>query len=120
LTWIKNRTGKAGTRVLEEASALFNRKHDALKDRETTMRKSILLSVTIAASAAMLLAATDTTLAQKKAKKLTYEQAWAECRKDVQANLPGDTTQSAARYTRGAGCMKQHGYRLKKSSMKSL
>jgi hypothetical protein len=83
------------------------------------MRKSILLGVTIAASAAILLAATDTTLAQK-AKKLTYEQAWAECRKDVQANLPGDTTQSAARYTRGAACMKTHGYRLKKSSMKSL
>jgi hypothetical protein len=75
----------------------------------------------VAASAVMLFAATDMALAQqKKAKKLTYEQAWAECRKDVQAALPGDTTQSAARYSRGAGCMKQHGYRLKKSSMKSL
>jgi hypothetical protein len=84
------------------------------------MMKFKLLGVTTAVSAAMLLAATGPTLAQQKAKKLTYEQAWAECRKDVQANLPGDATQSAARYTRGAGCMKQHGYRLKKSSMKSL
>jgi hypothetical protein len=84
------------------------------------MLKFNLLGVVMALSIGLLFAATDTASAQKKAKKLTYEQAWAECRKDVQANLPGDTTQSAARYTRGAGCMKQHGYRLKKSSMKSL
>jgi hypothetical protein len=81
------------------------------------MRKAIASSVAIIVSVGALLAATDMASAQKKAKKLTYEQAWAECRKDVQSALPGDATASAARYTRGAGCMKQHGYRLKKSSL---
>jgi penicillin V acylase-like amidase (Ntn superfamily) len=85
---------------------------------ETNMHKSGLLGVAIALSVGMLFAATDMASAQKKAKKLTYEQAWAACQKDVQTALPGDTTQSAARYTRGAACMKIHGYRLKKSSLK--
>jgi hypothetical protein len=80
------------------------------------MLKSKLLGVVTALSVAMLFAATDITSAQQKAKKLTYEQAWAECKKEVSL-LGGDTTTSAARYTRGAACMKQHGYRLKKSSL---
>jgi hypothetical protein len=80
------------------------------------MLKSKLLGVVIALSVAMLFAATDITSAQQKAKKLTYEQAWAECKKEV-AVLGSDAVTSASRYTRGAACMKQHGYRLKKSSL---
>jgi hypothetical protein len=80
------------------------------------MSKSRLLTVIVAVSAAMLFAGADMASAQKKGKKVTYEEAWEICRKDVQANLPGDTTQSAARYTRGAGCMKKYGYRLKKGA----
>jgi hypothetical protein len=80
------------------------------------MPKSSLLGLTVALSLALPLALADTASAQKKAKKLTYEQAWAECKKDV-AVLGGDTITSAGRYTRGAACMKQHGYRLKKSSL---
>ena len=56
------------------------------------------------------------TASAAKAKRLTYEQAWAECKKDVSI-LGGEATTSAGRYTRGAACMKQHGYRLKKSSL---
>ena len=81
------------------------------------MRKAMLSSIAVVGSLGTLLMTADVASAQKKAKKLTYEQAWAECRKDVQSALPGDPTASAARYTRGAGCMKQHGYRLKKSSL---
>jgi penicillin V acylase-like amidase (Ntn superfamily) len=82
------------------------------------MPKGTLSIVAILALVAgTLFATTDMAAAQKKAKKLTYEQAWAECRKDVTSMLPGDATASAARYTRGAACMKQHGYRLKKSSL---
>ena len=79
------------------------------------MQKANLLAVAIALSLAMPLALADTASAAK-AKKLSYEEAWAECKKDV-AFLGGDAATSAGRYTRGAACMKQHGYRLKKSSM---
>ena len=88
------------------------------KTGEVIMSKSNLpIVATIALSVGMLFAATDMTLAQKKAKKLTYEQAWAECKKDVTSVLGGEAGTSAARYTRGAACMKQHGYRLKRSSL---
>jgi hypothetical protein len=77
-----------------------------------------LIAAIAALSVGMLFAATDMASAQqKKAKKLTYEQAWAECKKDVTSVLGTDTTTTAGRYTRGAACMKQHGYRLKKSSL---
>jgi hypothetical protein len=78
------------------------------------MSRLSLLGATIVLSVAMAGAA-DTALAAK-AKKISYDQAWAECKKDL-AFLGGDAATTAARYTRGAGCMKQHGYRLKKSSM---
>jgi hypothetical protein len=70
--------------------------------------------ITIASTA---LALSVTTGAMAAPKKLTYEQAWAHCKADIVAALPGETTTSAARYTRGAACMKQHGYRLKRSSL---
>ena len=50
--------------------------------------------------------------------KVSYEQAWAKCSADVKANYPGESSNSGARYTRAAACMKDFGYRLKKSSMK--
>jgi hypothetical protein len=83
---------------------------------EIEMLKSNLVGAVIALSVALPLALAGTASAQTKAKKLTYEQAWAECKKDL-GFLGGDAATSAGRYTRGAGCMKQHGYRLKKSSM---
>jgi hypothetical protein len=50
-------------------------------------------------------------------KKLTFEQAFAVCKKDVDANVAAlDVTTTAARYSRGAACMKRHGYRLKKGT----
>ena len=81
------------------------------------MRKSGLPIVTIIAlSAGMLFAATDTSSAQQQAaKRLTYEQAWAY-KQQVTSVLGTDATTTAGRYTRGAACMKQQGYRLKKSS----
>jgi hypothetical protein len=75
----------------------------------------MLKGLVIVLSLAIPFAIADTASAQGKAKKLTYEQAWAECKKDVdKSGIPGA---DAGRYTRGAACMKQHGYRLKKSSM---
>ncbi len=81
------------------------------------MRKLGLPIVTITAlSVGMLFAATNMTSAQQAAKKLTYEQAWAFCKQQVTSVLGTDSTTSAGRYTRGAACMREQGYRLKKSS----
>jgi hypothetical protein len=85
-------------------------------NREIEMLKSKLLGVAIALTVTLPFTLADTASAQKKAKKLTYEQAWTECKKDI-SFLGGEGTTSAGRYTRGAACMKQHGYRLKKSSL---
>jgi hypothetical protein len=81
------------------------------------MFKSKLSSLAVALSVAVPLSLAGSASAAPKAKKLTYEQAWAECKKDVTSTLGGEAGTSAARYTRGAACMKQHGYRLKKSSL---
>jgi hypothetical protein len=51
--------------------------------------------------------------AQKK--KLTYEQAFAKCKEDVNRTLPTEY-HSAGRYARGGACMKEYGYHLKKSA----
>ena len=45
-------------------------------------------------------------------KKLSYEQAWAACKTEVDRTVAGD--QQGPRATAGAGCMKKYGYRLKK------
>jgi hypothetical protein len=52
--------------------------------------------------------------AQKK--KLTYQQAFAKCKEDVNRTFPGKEFDTAGRYARGGACMKQHGYFLKKSA----
>ena len=82
------------------------------------MRKPGLSIVTITVlSVGMLFAATDMTSAQQQAaKRLTYEQAWAFCKQQVTSVLGNEATTTAGRYTRGAACMKEQGYRLKKSS----
>jgi len=50
--------------------------------------------------------------------KMSYNQAFAKCKAEIGANVPGqDTTTSAARYSAGSACMKKYGYRLKKGSM---
>jgi hypothetical protein len=74
---------------------------------------NLSVAAVTALSVGMLFAATEMASAQK-AKKMTYEQAYAACAKDIQANVPPETTTSAGRYTRGAACMKKYGYRLKK------
>jgi hypothetical protein len=90
-------------------------KSGAFKTGRSNVSRSNVLSVAVVFSAAMLgLAATAS--AATTAKKVSYDEAWAECRKDV-AFLGNEVTTSAGRYTRAAACMKQHGYRLKKSSM---
>jgi hypothetical protein len=85
---------------------------------EIIMTKSFQCSGTIALAFSAVLAASFADEAFAQAKKLSYEQAWAQCRKEIAVNVPmTDATTSAARYTAGGACMKRYGYRLKRSSM---
>src|SRR4029079_9400848 len=48
-----------------------------------------------------------------KKKKLTYEQAWDVCKKEMdKMGIFGTSTQANERHTRGAGCIKKYGYRI--------
>jgi hypothetical protein len=60
-------------------------------------------------SIAMPLAVADTAFAAQKPEHVTYEQAWARCKKFVDV-LPKDA--QSQRYSRGAACMHQLSYRL--------
>ena len=60
-------------------------------------------------AAAFGLAAPSDALAQKKP---SYEQAWAQCKAQIDRTIPGD--QQTTRASAGAGCMQKYGYRLKK------
>ena len=51
--------------------------------------------------------------AYAKKKKLTYDQAWEVCKKEMdKMGVFGTSTQANERYTRGAGCMKKYGYKI--------
>lgn len=48
-----------------------------------------------------------------KKKKLTYEQAWEVCKKEMdKMGIFGTSTQANERHTRGAACMKKHGHKI--------
>jgi hypothetical protein len=71
--------------------------------------------VAFALPCAMLLALPGVVSAQQ-AKKLSYEQAWAQCKQEIGKNVPNESTTTAARYSAGGACMHKYGFRLKKSS----
>ena len=49
-------------------------------------------------------------------KKLSYEDAYAKCKADLDRTYPSGSTSTTGRNTRGAACMKQMGYNLKKGA----
>ena len=70
------------------------------------MRGKLLL-VFLATTLAIAFAFGDSASAARR--KLTYDQAYAKCKAELdKARLAGHTE----RYTVGAGCMKKYGYRL--------
>jgi hypothetical protein len=72
-------------------------------------------AVAIACVAAISIASAPNALAQSK--KLTYEQAYAACKKELDAGgVYGVNLDAKARYTAGAGCMKKYGLRLKRKT----
>jgi hypothetical protein len=83
------------------------------------MQKTKLVAVAAALTFGTLftLGGASDAMAQAKKSKMTFDEAFALCKKDVDANVAGnEATTSAARYSRGAACMKRHGYRLKKGT----
>jgi len=67
----------------------------------------------LAATAALVLAATLGISPVASAKKMSFEQAWKSCKAELdREKIPGTTTQSNARFLRGGACMKRHGYNL--------
>jgi hypothetical protein len=53
-------------------------------------------------------------------KRLSYEQAWAQCKKEVVAMYPSEAAGTNQRYARGMSCMQRYGYRLKRSAKSKL
>ena len=74
-----------------------------------------MIRIAIALPCAMLLALPSIAAAQT-AKKLSYEQAWAQCKKEVSMTNPGEAATSGGRYAAGGACMHKYGFRLKKKS----
>ncbi len=70
-----------------------------------------ILTVLVAGAFVVTSSLADNALAAKK--KLTYEQAWEACKKEMdKMGIFGTSTQANERHTRGAACMKKHGYKI--------
>jgi len=70
-----------------------------------------ILTVLVAGAFVVTSGLSDNALAAKK--KLTYEQAWEACKKEMdKMGIFGTSTQANERHTRGAACMKKHGYKI--------
>ena len=69
------------------------------------------ISLVVAAAFVMSSGLADTAVA--KTKKLTYEQAWEACKKEMdKMGVFGTSTQANERHTRGAACMKRYGHKI--------
>ena len=79
--------------------------------REVVMPKFNSLVIALPVAAAFSFAVTPDAVAQKK---LSYAQAFAQCKAEVNRTVPGD--QQTARVSAGSGCMQKYGYRLKKKN----
>ena len=83
------------------------------------MPKSQLIAITIALSAGLLFATTEIVSAQAttmKGQKLTFEEAYTTCRTGFMKGTGSAAgTHAGGNYARGSACMKQYGYRLKRS-----
>jgi hypothetical protein len=76
-------------------------------------KHSTTWAITATLVAALACAGGSDALAAKK--KMSYEDAFAKCKQELDAaGVPGVQTSATARSTAGGACMKKYGYRLKK------
>jgi hypothetical protein len=75
------------------------------------------LRLAVAFSLVTALALAGMSVAQS-AQRLSYEQAWAQCKKEIaaQGGPMSENAGSSGRYAAGGACLKRYGYRLKKKS----
>jgi hypothetical protein len=72
-----------------------------------------LKMIAVAVGTVLLLVQT----ASAQDKKLTYKQAYAQCKQELdRGGVFGVNADAKARYVQGAGCMQKHGFRLKKKA----
>ena len=76
------------------------------------LRVRQICGMVVLSSAVLVLSGVPDASAQKK---LSYEDAYAKCKADLDRTYPSGSTSTTGRNTRGAACMKQMGYQLKKS-----
>jgi hypothetical protein len=88
--------------------------HATFETEEVTMSRYSSIMAVAALSVGILFTGTEMASAQK-AKKMSYDEAYAKCQSEVKSLYPNETG-PGARYSRGAACMKKHGYRLKKGA----
>jgi hypothetical protein len=76
------------------------------------MRAISVFGVIVLSAGTLVLAGVSGAVAQKK---LSYEQAYARCKQEVDKIYQIGSGDVTGRALRGGACMKQHGYNLKKS-----
>jgi hypothetical protein len=82
-----------------------------LREETTMTLNSRILAVLLAGAFVVGPGLTEGAFAAKK--KLTYEQAWDACKKEMdKMGIFGTSTQANERHTRGAACMKRYGYKI--------
>ena len=78
------------------------------------MRQSLSISAVLLAAGLVFPVASS--VSAQTTKKLTYEEAYEACRTGFMKGTGSAAgTHAGGNYARGAACMKQYGYRLKKS-----
>lgn len=85
---------------------------------EVTMLRVSLYSTTCAVALAAALAFSANNASAQR--RVSYERAWAICKKEVTAMYPSEGSGTAGRYARGMSCMQRYGYVLKRSSRAEL
>jgi hypothetical protein len=81
---------------------------DVVMPRVRQIRRMVALSF----AGVLVLAGVPDALAQKK---LSYAEAFARCKADLDRTFPSGSQSTAGRNSRGGACMKQFWYNLKKS-----
>ena len=82
-----------------------------MEDIMLGMRQTCKMFALSLAGVLVIFGAPDASAAQKK---MTYEQAYRQCKKQVDRTYP-TATETTGRYLHGGACMKQLGFDLKKS-----
>jgi len=70
------------------------------------------LQICLSLSACVLLAMTVTASAQKKQKRVSYEQAWKICKQALDKEGAANPLTTNDRYLRGGACLAKFGYNL--------